>query len=563
LTRFERNDTTTRCDEGPMTMRRPITLTFAALCTLAGALALPACKDKKGPATTTAAGVDGSVPGVLRAPVLDEEVEPNDRPEQATAILPGKAVAGRIQNVGKKRDVDHFLFTSQHPKGILRVEVSGVPGLNLVVSVVQKMPRKLLATANNGGAGAPEVIPNVAVTTGEYFIVVKEAGKKKSGADGQYTLSANVTPQNPGDEVEPNDTRPDAVEIAPGTPIRGYFGRRKDVDWYRVKLPENVPESNLRVELTGLASVPFATLSAQDEIEVVLKKGATGRGTNLLFPNVFVKANQRFLYLVAAGGKGFSVKDAYTITTQLTPRLGADEEKEPNDRVIHATPLAKNQKMKGFIAPAGDEDWYVIEAPNASIARITVTGVDNVDLVLSLHDPSGKEIVRVDEGKLRDGEIIPNAFIQGKALIRVAAKARQENVFQTYELTAEWKNAAPGEEREPNETAAQANLFELGGSVKGFIFPKKDVDVYRLDIPAVGPTARSIRFELRGMPKVPLTLTLKDAQGVVFAKAGPRPAEEQLTLDKPMPAGLYHVEIAGGGESNPRDVYELRVMVSP
>lgn len=520
------------------------------------ALGSGACKGKTdGPRP----GADGAPPAVVNQPLLDEEVEPNDRPEQATAILPGKAVQGRIKNPERGRDIDHYLVTNQHPKGILRVEVTGVPGLDLVVSVLQKSQRKLLAVANNGGAGAAEIIPNVGVVPGEYLIVVRESGKKPSHVDAPYTLMASLTPAGPGDEVEPNDTRPDAQDVAVGTPLSGYFGKRGDVDWYRLRLPDNVPESNLRVELTGLQSVPFASFSVQDEIEVVLKKGQTGRGTGVLYPNLYVKAGQRLLYLVAGGGKRFSPADKYTITTALTPR-GPDEEREPNDRVVQATPLAKGQKMKGYLAPAGDEDWYALEAQGPSIARIAVTGVDNVDLTLSLHDASGTQQLLVDDGKARDGEILPNAYLPGgRALIRVAGKARQENIFQTYELTADLKPAGAGEEREPNNTLAQANGIEVGGTVSGYLYPTRDVDLFKLTVPAIGPMAKVIRFEVKGIPKVPLTLVVKDVQGALFAKAGPTAPEELLRLEKPMPAGVYTLELSGGGQANPRDAYELRV----
>ena len=534
----------------------------AALCL---ATTVAGCKDKKPP--VAGASVDGSVPGVLSAPPPDEEVEPNDRPEQATAILPDKLVQGRIsarpaQGGGKSargRDVDHYLLMSQLPSGVLRVEVSGVPGLDLVVEAWQKAPRKKLAQAQNGGAGAGEVLPNVGIGAGEYLIVVREGGKRPSGVETPYTLRATIVPAQPGDELEPNDTRPDAQEVAVGQTITGYYGRRRDVDWYRLKLPENVQASNLRVELTGLQSVPFASLSAQDEIEVVLKKGSTGRGTNVLFPNVAVRMGQRLVYLVTSAGKRYSPTDKYTITTQLTP-AGPDEEREPNDRTVQATPLRAGQKMKGFLAPAGDEDFFVVDVAAPSVARIGVTGVENVDLTLALVDADGKVLLLVDDGGLRDGEIVPNAFLPaGRAFVRVAAKKRQENVFATYELTVELKAPDAAEEREPNDTAARAGTLALGGMVRGFVYPKGDVDMYRIEVPSVGPQAKTMRFDLKGIPKVALELAVRDTTGAVIARAAGKAAEDPVTLEKPIPAGTYFVVVSGGGQSNPRDAYELRV----
>lgn len=514
------------------------------------------CKDKQPPRPR---GADAPVPGVLTAPPVEQEVEPNDRPDQATAILPDRLVEGRIRNPAKGRDIDHFLINNAHARGLLRVEVSGVPGLDLIVSVRRKTDKKPLAVAQNGGAGAAEIVPNLGVAPGDYLIVVREGGKRSSNVDAPYTLRASLAAAQPGDEAEPNDTRADAQEIEAGTPVTGYFGRRKDVDWFRFKLPENVPDSSLRVELTAIASVLGASFSVQDEIEVMLKKGFTRRGSGVLFPNIGIKAGQRFLYLVAGGGKRYSVADKYTLTTKLSPLKLGSEEREPNDRPPQASPLKSGSKQSGYIAPAGDEDWYALDVPAQSMARIAVTGIEQVDLVLSVHDASGTQKVLVDEGGVRDGEVIPNAWLAaGKALLRVSAKRGQENLFSTYELSAELRSINPADEREPNDTAAQANPLRLGETARGFIYPKRDVDVFRIEVPAIGPAPTPIRLELRGIPKVPLALVVRSAQGVIQAKVGPKPSEETLTLERSFAAGTYLVEVSGGGESNPRDMYELR-----
>ncbi len=198
-------------------------------------------------------------PGVVVAGSdLPMEVEPNDRIEQATPITSGKPIRGRILGVAGKADVDCFRITSTRPKGVLRAEVTGVPGVDLVLSVISLAPRRELARANNGGAGEGEVIPNVGVAAGDYVIRIGQPKGKKASSEETYTLTVTIGDAAPGDELEPNDKRADAQEIDVGTPVRGYFGRKYDVDWYRLKLPDSTADSSLRVEMTAVPGVSWA-----------------------------------------------------------------------------------------------------------------------------------------------------------------------------------------------------------------------------------------------------------------------------------------------------------------
>jgi hypothetical protein len=492
--------------------------------------------------------------GFVVRPELAEEVEPNDTDAQATALLPGRPIRGRLDRRG---DVDRYRVSTTLPRGVLRAEVTGVPGIALALSVHRVNPPRELGRAANGRAGEGEVVPNVGVTAGESIVVVRARGRKKAASSEPYTLTVSVAPASEGDELEPNDVRLDAQEIEPARAVHGFFGRRRDVDWYKVKLPEANGEFHLRVEMTAVPGVPRASLDVQDEIEVSLKKGWTRRGTGVLFPNLWVKPGQRMLYVVAAGPTRFNVSERYTLQATLF-KPGATLEREPNDRPPNATRLAPGERTQGYLAPAGDEDWYAIESPGRSIARIAVTGVDHVDLTLSVHDAGGARRLGVDEGKMREGEILPNVPIPaGRSLVRVAAKGGQENVFQMYEITAELRSDPGDEEIEPNESAAEATPIALGAVRRGFLYPRGDVDVYRLDVPGAG--AQRVRIELRGIPKVPLKLVVRDAGGGLPAPVGPRAPEETLTLEKDLLPGVHYLEVLGGGFSNPRDRYELRV----
>jgi uncharacterized protein YjhX (UPF0386 family) len=517
------------------------------------ALALACKKDR------TTLGGDAGIIRQASALVADiQEVEPNDRIEQATPLPLGKPVRGTLLRTGKRPDVDCFRVTNELPSGILRAEVTGVPGIDLSLAVVRVQPRRELARANNEGAGGGEVIPNVGVAPGDYAVVVRHVSGTATDPDASYLLTVSLHPAAEGEEREPNDTRPDAQKIEPGRPLRGLFGRKQDRDWYRLELPDLQGEHTARVEMTGVPGVTWTSLEVLDEIEVSLKKGRS-KSMGVLLPNLYVKPGQKTLYLVARGGRQANTRDPYTLSVTLQKMEGPFE-REPNDTPPRATPLAAGEKMKGFVAPAGDVDWYALEVSTPSIARLSVTGVENVDLTLAVHDAAGALLLSVDEGRVREGEILPGVPLRpGRTLVRVAAKrAHEENVFAPYELVAELRPDTGKEEHEPNPDARRANPIAVGATREGFLHPKRDVDVYRLDL-AAETAPRPLRVELRGVPKVRPRLRLRDGGGALLAETPPQAPEETLRLDRTLAPGVYFIEIHGDDASNPRDRYELSV----
>jgi hypothetical protein len=522
------------------------------LCAVLGVLGASCSRQKSGPLADAGSISRGSAP----VPTI-EEVEPNDRIEQATPIPIGQPVRGTLARTGKRPDVDHFKIVVREPRGLLRAEVTGIPGIDIGLSVVRLAPPRELAKADRGAVGLGKVIPNVGVTPGEYAVVVRHLSGTTDNPDSPYTLTVQVTPAKEDDELEPNDVRADAQEMEAGKAMRGYFGKKWDRDWYKLKLPDLQADHTARVELTG-AGTTYASLEILDEIEAPLKKGRA-RSMGVLFPNLHIKPGQKILYLVASGGRQPNATERYSLQVTLEKMVGV-QEREPNDTPPRATKITAGEAVKGFIAPAGDEDWYALEVAAPSLARISVTGIDNVDLVLGLHDQSGLHRLSVDEGKVREGEILPNApLAAGRNLIRVSAKkTNQENVFQPYELLAEVRPDDGLEEQEPNNDLPRANPIAIGTPREGYLYPKRDVDVYRLDLQSA-TAPRALRFALRGIPKVRPVMLLKSAQGAVLAQAGPKAPEESLSFDKELAPGLYYVEVQGGESSNPRDRYELKV----
>ena len=140
---------------------------------------------------------DKRAPERPKLPLVDEK-EPDDDVAHAQPLEPGKGVRGTI--VAKDVDVYSWIDpaaprdlgrpTAGAPSAAdnavgfdyARVELSGVPGIDLALDVLDGDGKRLM-TVNDGGPGEPEVIPNVGVHPAHtYYLRVHEAGAPKGDA---------------------------------------------------------------------------------------------------------------------------------------------------------------------------------------------------------------------------------------------------------------------------------------------------------------------------------------------------------------------------------------------
>jgi hypothetical protein len=123
------------------------------------------------------------VPVVVTPLPLVEEQEPNDSPKQATRIsLPGGA-NGRI---GKKRDLDHFVFAARKGKPV-RIEVFarrfGTPLTSLLDSQIDVMtPEGKILASNDDLSGKDSGLTFTPAADGDVVVRVRDLNNK--GGDG-------------------------------------------------------------------------------------------------------------------------------------------------------------------------------------------------------------------------------------------------------------------------------------------------------------------------------------------------------------------------------------------
>ncbi|MBL8922912.1 MAG: ABC transporter substrate-binding protein [Myxococcaceae bacterium] len=551
-------------------------------------------------------------------PQVLAELEPNESAEKALVIDRTSVVEASLGAEVQKPDEDWYALKAALPRTV-DLTVTAPMGGDVALEVID-VTKTVLTQVNAAGPGGAERMPNLDVSG---TVLVRVIGLKK-GVGGAYTLTATFRERQPGFELEPNDRRVEATQVQLGQAVSGLIAHPGDVDLFRFELPtpggelEPTPtgapadapveadagdadaggeaaapvdagpapeqKTALRVDVSSVEGVSF-DLQLLTEAEAVLFQAKSRESAGLSLRNVGVRQSDRVLYVALRSAPLSAAKDArrgfhpdrtYTLTV-VPEEAGASAEYEPNDELAKATDLSPNSYREGFVNPRGDVDHFKLTTDGPSIVRLQLSGVEKVDLQLSVVRPvEGKPdevLLKVNEGGTKEPEQLNNVRCEGVCWFRVEGVARKvdgkwvkedENPDQAYRLSTTVVPDDGSEEREPNNSPDAGTPITFGRPVRGTVYPKRDVDYFALDL-RERQVKTPVSAQLLGVLKVDVGLYLHrvEADGKLTlvqtsdGAKGDKPESIRFSLEP----GLYLLEVrdAKNRESNFQDSYQLTV----
>ncbi|GAB3514835.1 hypothetical protein GCM10027442_30080 [Emticicia fontis] len=180
------------------------------------------------------------------------------------------------------------------------------------------------------------------------------------------------------------------------------------------------------------------------------------------------------------------------------------DEVEPNNDVITAMPLGGNDvKIKGFINPSGDNDYYSFTATAgdrvyvATQTAFSATG--STDSILDVLSSDGFTALETDDN---DGSFGPNSSsiagtlipANGTYYIRVKHLSNSVKLLP-YLLYFRLQTGTPVAEIEPNNSTSAANVFPNSAWVSGALSSDQDTDYYSIALNAGDTIYISLDFD--------------------------------------------------------------------
>ncbi len=280
---------------------------------------------------------------------------------------------------------------------------------------------------------------------------------------------------------------------------------------------------------------------------------------------------------------------ARTAITRDPGALGRTDEKEPNNDAAAATALPPGSVAKGMLDGETDVDVYRVAIPADGQLRVSLSGIDGVDLAMELRDGAGTVLAKSDRGPALTIEGFPNYGVRhGDYLLYVKefVKPRKKpkpvkpkkgqpappdagadpnarlGPSNVYELTVEVVPPVDLQEIEPDEDAGTAVEVMLGDSVTGWIGWSGDVDVWKIPLEGMAPQY-ALDLELDGVDGVALSVQLEDAGGAaVLTRKGTKGGGVSIHGFVPAigaGAAPYHLVRIAGDRSNPEQPYVLHI----
>jgi hypothetical protein len=271
-------------------------------------------------------------------------------------------------------------------------------------------------------------------------------------------------------------------------------------------------------------------------------------------------------------------------------------EHEPNDAKSGGQNVTLPLRLEGKIDGADDWDVFNLAVPSAGTLRVTLSAVDDADLVLEAQSATGELLAVSDNGPAKVAEAIPNLFVQPGTVRLVVHEYRKPapkpkkghaapasapartTPSGTYLLEATLGPPPVGaqavgdagrgeatvvEEREPNNEAAFATELGLGATGRGYIGWKKDVDVWKVALEGVRDDD-ALAVDVDAVTGVALKVTVSDGTGAtVLERRGATSAPLALRSVQIRPDNPVYFVAVSGDRPNADEQYALRVTTAP
>jgi outer membrane protein OmpA-like peptidoglycan-associated protein len=482
----------------------------------------------------------GLIPGEGNAqaplPACVKELRPNDTLERAMPLSNAFCVTGEI-GAG-----DQHIFVWNVTGDAARAPWSMVLS-GMLDQQTRLQIHKLIEKAHPPGAASepPEVgpqlfslvanppalqaaAPELFLAEGKYLI-----GLSASGGKGDYRIMAAQAPNVGPAATEPNHSADRAANL--GVDLAAHGVLQGSEDFYAW----SVDQQSARRRWTVKARIPLgaaATLELRraDGAAIVARSSPSPDGELALFDLALSPGEYRIRLSPAV-----AVPTPYALRIVSEGPRSPSHEEEPNDTVANANPLTLGHPIGGRIANAGDVDVFAL--PIGDVKQ-------RVDVQLSQPGRAARKLCLLDDKGLelqcRNGS---NAKLADLALTRplFAAVSGAEDPKNPYTLTARVSGSFnDGDEREPNDTPASANLLD-GKPVRGR-FAGDDVDMFRLVVSGA-PQLWSVDAKGDGIA----SLEIADEHGKSIARVATTDGHrDSASIEGALlTAGNYTIAIAG------------------
>jgi len=149
-----------------------------------------------------------------------------------------------------------------------------------------------------------------------------------------------------------------------------------------------------------------------------------------------LKSHTNYFLKIENVAKSTNIDEKYSIFMDVNHFL-AEEEFEPNDKTESATIISLDTRIKGFIHPIGDVDFYKLDltTSNATGLKVSLKGIVKVNTDMALYDADMQKIAQANSRQTEETENLSIDITRGVYFIKVYDNdGKESNYRDQYDL---------------------------------------------------------------------------------------------------------------------------------
>ncbi|MGB3459170.1 MAG: hypothetical protein WBB08_07735 [Halobacteriota archaeon] len=333
---------------------------------------------------------------------------------------------------------------------------------------------------------------------------------------------------------EPNNEIGDATAITFNQTVNSYISPAGDVDYYKFYVDSS---GIMQIKLDNVPSDMRVRIDLYDKNgRWITRKDATNAGDTLTFEKDIGGPGWYYIAISDLEGKEHAAEYSFKFTFEPAVDLN-----EPNSVVGDATEIEFNQTVRGYICPAGDQDYCKFYVNSSGIMQIKLDNVpSDMRTRIDLWGKNFNWITRKDATNAGD-TLTFEKDIGGPGWYYLAI-SDLEGKAHAAEYSFKFSFEPAADLNELNSVVGDATEIEFNQTVRGYICPAHDADYYKFYVNSSGimqikldnvPSDMRTRIDLWG--KNFKWITRKDATN----------AGDTLTFEKDIGGpGWYYIAIS-------------------
>ena len=367
--------------------------------------------------------------------IVDFEEEDNDLFKNPKDVSTQKPIIGFFNKKDDTGDKDYykvFFSIKNTPYEILQ---TAVPGIDSKITFYSAS-KKLLFDIDRGGKGEPEKLWEYYPISNYVIISIKS----KIGFNEKVPYVINFIPKINDDinEVEPNDSESNAINIKPGEEKKALISPESDVDYYKVIFDDDsFYDYSIKIESQSSLDINFSLINIDNNITKYIND--FGWGDTESFPFLSNKKGDFFIKIKGNMKSGNLQNPDYTLKIEknIEEKIKEEEinyEREFNDNSDIATEILDGITIIGIFYPENDEDWFKFDIIRRAVRlNISLSRIQGLNPNIELYDKNLNVVQIADNNSVGKSEdIIINNIKRGKYYIKISSDKKSLLIYKLF-----------------------------------------------------------------------------------------------------------------------------------